>query len=81
MKLVALTSAAFLAASSAFAGSYNTEVVTPDPVDPVAPPAENVEPAPTGSLGAAGGWLVPIFAMALIGIAVSASSEDNKSDD
>ncbi len=70
MKLVALTSAALLAATTAFAGNVVYEA-------PVANVVEEVTTAPTGSLGGSGGWLVPAIAVVLIAAAVVAASEDD----
>ena len=71
MKLVALTSAALLAATSAFAGNLNYEAPADAVVDTVA-----TEAAPSGSLGGSAAWLVPAVAVLLIVGAVSHSNKD-----
>ena len=70
MKLVALTSAALLAATTAFAGN-------PGYVAPADDVVEALAPATGGSLGGSAGWLVPVVAIVLIAAAVSAASDDN----
>ncbi len=69
MKLIALTSAAMLAASTAFAGNvdYNPDTTPPIVVDP---------PAEQGSSSGSAGWIVPLIAIGLIALAVSQSDDD-----
>lgn len=67
MKLVALTSAALLAATTAFAGNLNYQAPAEVPVV-VETPAET-----GGSLGGSAGWIVPLVAIGLIALAVGAS--------
>ena len=62
MKLVALTAAAVASASTAFAGSVAY-------VAPAAPMIE--EPA---TMGGSGMWLIPLIAIALIALAMSADN-------
>lgn len=72
MKLVALTSAALLAATTAFAGNMNYEAAAEVPV------VEEVSAGTTGSLGGSAGWVVPLVAIVLIGAAVAASGHDEE---
>ncbi len=74
MKLVALTSAALLAATTAFAGNLNYQATPEVPVV-----VETTQPAATGggSLGGAAGWVIPLVAIGLIALAVSSSHEDH----
>ncbi len=69
MKLVALTSAALLAATTAFAGNVTYQPDTNVPVV-VEEPAGN-----TGSSGGSAGWIVPLVAIGLIALAVSQSED------
>ncbi len=72
MKLVALTSAALLAATTAFAGNLNYQA---QPEVPVV--VETPAPATGGSLGGSAGWIIPLVAIGLIALAVSSSHEDH----
>ncbi len=61
MKVIALTTAAVFAASTAFAGTMDSAAMdAPDMV-------EMVEPATTGS--GALGWIIPLVAVAAIALA------------
>lgn len=64
MKLVAMTSAALLAATTAFAGNLTYEAPAEEAVA--------VEEASTGS----GSWIIPLVAIAAIALAVSANEEE-----
>lgn len=66
MKLVALTAAASIAASAAFAG----EVAYMAPAEP------EVVMEQEDTMGGSGSWLIPLLAIALIALAVS-NSESN----
>ncbi len=66
MKLVALTSAALLAATTAFAGTPGPAIITDPPL---------ITPTEPGSGSA--GWLVPAIAVVLIAAAVVAASDDD----
>lgn len=70
MKLVALTSAALLAATAAFAGNVT---YTPDTTVPVVVEETGGN---TGSSGGSAGWIVPLVAIGLIALAVSQSSDE-----
>lgn len=63
MKLVAMTSAALLAATTAFAGNLTYEAPAEEAVA--------VEEASTGS----GSWIIPLVAIAAIALAVSANQD------
>lgn len=69
MKLVALTSAALLAATTAFAGNVNFEAPVEVPV---------VEETPTTGGSGSGAWLIPAVAIVAIAAAVIASQNDDK---
>lgn len=71
MKLVALTSAALLAATTAFAGNMNFEAPAEDAVI-----VETTPPAATGSAGSTG-WLLPVGAVVLLALALSESGHHN----
>ena len=70
MKLIALTSAIALAASSAFAGKLAAPAADPIVVAPIVEEA----PAATGSNLS---WIVPAAAVLLIGAAIAASDDDD----
>lgn len=65
MKLVALTAAASIAASAAFAG----EVAYMAPAEP------EVVMEQEDTMGGSGSWLIPLLAVALIALAVSNSND------
>ncbi len=65
MKLVALTSAAVLAASTAFAGTFTTEVT------------EEVIPQPEASAPSSLGWIIPVVAVAAIAAVVLGNDDDD----
>jgi len=66
MKLVALTAAASIAASAAFAG----EVAYMAPAEP------EVVMEQEDTMGGSGSWLIPLLAIALIALAVSNSDSN-----
>jgi len=67
MKLISLTLAASLAATSAFAGA----------VAYVAPVAPVMMDEPTGSMGGSGAWIIPLLAIGLICLAVCGGTSEN----
>lgn len=67
MKLVALTAAASIAASAAFAG----EVAYMAPAEP------EVVMEQEDTMGGSGSWLIPLLAIALIALAVSNSNSES----
>ena len=73
MKLIALTSAIALAASSAFAGKLAAPAADPVVVAPIVE-----EPAP--ATGSNLSWIVPAAAVVLIGAAIAASDDDDSDD-
>ena len=69
MKFVALTSAALLAASTAFAGNLNTDTSGGDDVTIV---DNNDEQLAGGSLA----WIIPVVAIALVAGVIASDDDD-----
>ncbi len=77
MKLVALTSAALLAATSAFAGNVNYQATPDVPVVIETPTAPVAGGNTGGSSGGSASWVLPVVGLVAVGAVLLACNDDD----